>query len=68
MLAYQVVLAEAGIFVPHARVTAGKLRGALDRAIRRRIHTSAAERIQASFQAAGGPAAAADRLEALLPS
>jgi hypothetical protein len=66
MVAAQVVRSGAGVLVPYRRVTAAKLRAALDAVLDEPSYTTAAQRIQASFRTAGGPATAADRLEHLL--
>lgn len=68
VVADQVVRAGAAVRVKFARVRADALRAAVDQALTDPDLLAAAERIQASFAAAEGPAAAADALEALLPA
>jgi MGT family glycosyltransferase len=65
VVADQVVRAGAAIRVKFARVRADALQAAVDQALTDPGLLAAAERIQASFAAAGGPAAAADALVAL---
>ena len=65
VVADQVVRAGAAVRVKFARVNAAALATAIDQALTDPALLAAAERIQASFAAAGGPAAAADALEAL---
>ena len=67
VVADQVVRAGAAVRVKFARVRADALRTAVDQALTDPGLLAAAERIQASFAAAGGPAGAADALEALVP-
>ncbi len=68
IVADQVVRAGAGVRVKFARVRADDLRAAIDAALTDADLRAAAARVQASFAAAGGPAAAATHLEALLPA
>ncbi|RPF29845.1 MGT family glycosyltransferase [Streptomyces sp. Ag109_G2-6] len=65
IVARQVVLAGAGVRLRFARTGAGELRDALTAVLDRPGPRRAARKIQASFSAAGGAAAAADRLEKL---
>jgi len=66
VIANQVTTAGAGIRVHFSRVSAGELRTALTTVLANPSYRSAARRIQTSFTAAGGAAAAADHLEKLL--
>ncbi|MEU8437525.1 nucleotide disphospho-sugar-binding domain-containing protein [Streptomyces sp. NPDC029216] len=66
IVARQVALAGAGVRLRFARTGAGELRDALTAVLDRPGPRRAARRIQASFAAAGGAAAAADRLEKLI--
>jgi MGT family glycosyltransferase len=68
IIADQVVRAGAGVRVKFARAGVPMLRAALDTVLHEPDHRKAAERVQASFATAGGPPAAADRLEQLLAS
>lgn len=68
VVADQVVRAGAAVRVKFARVRADALAEAIERALTDPELRAAARRIQASFAAAGGPAAAADALEALAAS
>ena len=68
VVADQVVRAGAAVRVKFARVRADALRAAVDQALTDPELVAAAVRIQASFAAAGGPVAAADALEALVPA
>jgi UDP:flavonoid glycosyltransferase YjiC (YdhE family) len=61
-----VIQAGAGIRVRFGRVSAGELRNAITAVLDDRAYQAAAQRIQSSFIAAGGAAAAADHLEKLL--
>jgi len=65
MNAEQVVRSGAGLSVRYMRVTADQLRGALVSVLTDKQFRAAAERVQASFAAAGGATLAADRLERL---
>ncbi|MCU1369002.1 MAG: hypothetical protein JWO77_196 [Ilumatobacteraceae bacterium] len=65
VVADQVVRAGAAVRVKFARVRADALRAAVHQALTDPALVAAAERIQASFAAAGGPVAAADALVAL---
>ncbi|MFI1328670.1 glycosyltransferase [Streptomyces sp. NPDC020845] len=65
VVAGQVVAAGAGVRVRFGRVTAAGLGEALDAVLYEPGHRAAAERIGASFRAAGGAAAAAGHLERL---
>jgi MGT family glycosyltransferase len=64
-VARRVEVAEAGVRLHHARLTPRRLRAAVHEAMAKR---AGAERVAAAFAAAGGPAAAADAVEELLPS
>ncbi|MCX5611011.1 MULTISPECIES: glycosyltransferase [unclassified Streptomyces] len=66
IVARQVVDAGAGVRVRFGRTRAEELRDALTAVLDEPGHRRSARRIQASFAAAGGAAAAADRLEKLL--
>jgi MGT family glycosyltransferase len=66
VIADQVVRAGAGVFVKYGRITADQLREAIGAVLTDATYRQGAERIRASFEAAGGPAVAADRLIALL--
>ncbi|WP_426574721.1 glycosyltransferase [Aquihabitans sp. McL0605] len=66
VVADQVVRAGAGVRVKFARVRADALRQAIDQALTEPGLRAAAERIQASFAHAGGPAAAAEALLGLV--
>jgi MGT family glycosyltransferase len=63
VIARQVCAARAGITVRFARIQAGELREALRAVLGDPVYRAAAGRIQSSFNAAGGAAEAADRLE-----
>ncbi|GAA1878938.1 glycosyltransferase [Streptantibioticus ferralitis] len=65
VVAAQVVDARAGIRVRFGRVTASRLGDALDAVLHEPGYRAAAERVGASFHAAGGAAAAATHLERL---
>jgi MGT family glycosyltransferase len=65
IVADQVVAAGAGLRVKFGRVTAPELRAAVDRILVEPAFRAAAERVRASFAAAGGAVAAATHLEAL---
>ncbi|MES4908683.1 MULTISPECIES: glycosyltransferase [unclassified Streptomyces] len=65
VVAGQVVAAGAGVRVRFGRVTAAGLGEAIDAVLYEPGHRAAAERVSASFRAAGGAAAAADHLERL---
>ncbi|MFI1856217.1 glycosyltransferase [Streptomyces sp. NPDC020480] len=65
VVAGQVVAAGAGVRVRFGRVTAAGLGEALDAVLYEPGHRAAAERVKASFRAAGGAASAADHLEQL---
>jgi UDP:flavonoid glycosyltransferase YjiC (YdhE family) len=65
IVAQQVVDAGAGIRVKFGRVRAPELRSAVTALLDDETYRAAAQRIRASFAAAGGAAAAADRLEKL---
>ncbi|WP_432011361.1 glycosyltransferase [Streptomyces cucumeris] len=65
VVAAQVVDAGAGVRVRFGRATAAQLGTALDTVLDHPGHRSAAERVGASFRAAGGAPAAATRLEHL---
>jgi MGT family glycosyltransferase len=66
IIADQVVKAGAGVRVKFGRITVPMLRDALDAVLTTPTYRAAARRVQASFAGAGGPAAAADRLENLM--
>lgn len=66
IVAQQVEAAGAGIRVRFGRPRADDIHAALSGVLDGPDHRRAARRIQASFAAAGGAAAAADRLEKLL--
>ncbi|MBT2447636.1 glycosyltransferase family 1 protein [Streptomyces sp. ISL-43] len=66
IVARQVVDAGAGVRVRFGRTRAEELRDALTAVLDEPVHRRGARRIQASFAAAGGAAAAADRLEKLI--
>ncbi|OMI36018.1 glycosyltransferase [Streptomyces sparsogenes] len=68
VVAGQVVAAGAGVRVRFGRVTAAGLGEALDTVLYEPGCRAAAERVGASFRAAGGAAAAADHLERLAAS
>jgi UDP:flavonoid glycosyltransferase YjiC (YdhE family) len=63
-VARHVEVAGAGTRVPPKKLTPARLRAAVAGARERR---AGAERIAQAFRAAGGPVAAADALESLLP-
>jgi MGT family glycosyltransferase len=65
VIAEQVVRAGAGVRVNFRRVTSDGLRDAITAALGDPALRAGARRVQRSFAAAGGAAAAADRLEAL---
>ena len=65
IVAHQVVTAGAGVRVKFGRINADVLRAAIVRALDDEDLRAGAARIQKSFAEAGGPAEAADRLEAL---
>jgi UDP:flavonoid glycosyltransferase YjiC (YdhE family) len=65
IIAQQVVDAGAGIRLKYGRVTSDEIFEALVAVLETPSYRQAALRIQASFRAAGGPSAAADRLESL---
>jgi UDP:flavonoid glycosyltransferase YjiC (YdhE family) len=66
IIADQVERAGAGVRIKFARATVPMLRAAVETVLHQPDHRKAAERVQASFAHAGGPPAAADRLEHLL--
>jgi MGT family glycosyltransferase len=66
VVAQQVAAAGAGIRLSFGRVRPGELRGAIERVLTEPAFREAAARVGASFRAAGGAPAAAERLEALL--
>jgi MGT family glycosyltransferase len=66
VIAGQVTDAGAGIRVPFGRVGATGLRNAITTVLDDPSYTSAARRVQASFDTAGGAIAAADHLEKLI--
>jgi MGT family glycosyltransferase len=65
IIAQQVVDAGAGIRLKYGRVNSDEIFDALVAVLETASHREAALRIQASFRAAGGPSAAANRLELL---
>jgi UDP:flavonoid glycosyltransferase YjiC (YdhE family) len=65
IIAQQVVDAGAGIRLKYGRANSDEIFDALVSVLETASYREAALRIQASFRAAGGPAAAADRLESL---
>jgi MGT family glycosyltransferase len=65
VVAQQVVDAGAGVRLKYGRVTSDQIAEALLRVLESSSYRKAAQRIQASFGAAGGPSVAADRLESL---
>lgn len=67
VVAAQVVAAGAGIRVKFARVRPDDLRSAVDTVLGEPSFRVSADRIAASFRAAGGESAAASHLEALIP-
>ncbi|MFZ3468173.1 glycosyltransferase [Streptomyces sp. 4.24] len=66
IVARQVVEAGAGVRVRFGRTKAEELRDALTAVLDEPVYRRGARRIQASFAAAGGAGAAADRLEKLI--
>lgn len=66
IIAQQVVDAGAGIRLKYGRATPDEIAGALTTVLETPAYRAAAQRIQASFQAAGGPSAAASALESLV--
>ena len=64
-VARRVELAGAGVRLHHKRLRTDRLRGAVREAMTKR---AGAERVARLFEAAGGPAAAADAIEELLPA
>ena len=65
VVAHQVVQAGAGVRVRYGRMSAKSLRDAVTSVLHEASYRCAAERVRASFRAAGGARAAADALEAL---
>jgi UDP:flavonoid glycosyltransferase YjiC (YdhE family) len=65
IIAQQVVDAGVGVRLKYGRVNSDEIVEALLAVLETPSYRQAALRIQASFQAAGGPSAAADRLESL---
>ncbi|MFG2292790.1 glycosyltransferase [Streptomyces sp. NPDC048603] len=65
IVAQQVVAAGAGLRIRFGRTGAGELRDAVTAVLDDPVHRQGARRVQVSFAAAGGAAAAADRLEKL---
>ncbi|MDQ1451666.1 MAG: hypothetical protein QOK38_1532 [Acidobacteriaceae bacterium] len=65
IVAQQVVDAGAGVRLKYGRATSDEIVAALVTILETASYRQAALRIQASFRAAGGPSAAADRLESL---
>ncbi len=66
IIADQVVRSGAGVRVKFTRVSPPELRAAVGAVLGDPSHRAAAQRLRASLDHAGGPPAAADRLEALL--
>jgi MGT family glycosyltransferase len=66
VIADQVAWAGAGVRVKFGRITAAALQTALESVLTEPGYRAAAERVRASFAAAGGAPMAADRLESLL--
>jgi MGT family glycosyltransferase len=66
IIADQVERAGAGVRIRFARATVPMLHAAVEAVLHQPDHRKAAERVQASFATAGGPPAAANRLEQLL--
>jgi MGT family glycosyltransferase len=66
VIAEQVARSGAGLRIRFGRLRADALGGAVERVLGEPSFRAAAERIQASFRAAGGAERAAERLEALL--
>jgi MGT family glycosyltransferase len=64
--ASQITAAHAGVRVKFGRVSGAELRAAVTAVLDDPSYAAGAARIRASFEAAGGPTAAAERLEALL--
>ena len=62
-VAAQVVEAGAGVRLTYSRARAADIRSALESVLDEPEYAAAAERVRASFSAAGGATAAADRLE-----
>jgi UDP:flavonoid glycosyltransferase YjiC (YdhE family) len=62
----QITAAHAGVRVKFGRVSGAELRAAVTAVLDDPSYAAGAARIRASFEAAGGPTAAAERLEALL--
>jgi UDP:flavonoid glycosyltransferase YjiC (YdhE family) len=65
VVAGQVVAAGAGVRVRFGRTDAARLGAAVDTVLTDPAHRAAAQRVAASFRAAGGAAAAASHLELL---
>lgn len=65
IVAQQVVEAGAGIRLKYGRVHADEIADALVAVLETESYRQSAQRIQASFRVAGGPSAAANRLESL---
>jgi MGT family glycosyltransferase len=65
IVAQQVVDAGAGVRIKYGRAGSDEIAAALASVLSENTYRAAAQRIRASFRAAGGPAAAADRLEIL---
>jgi MGT family glycosyltransferase len=68
IIADQVTAAGAGVRVKFGRVTAPQLAAAIGEAMSDPKYREGANRVQASFNRAGGPAEAAMRVEALVPT
>ncbi|MFI7340476.1 glycosyltransferase [Streptomyces sp. NPDC050085] len=68
VIAAQVTEAGAGVRVRFGRAGRTQLGAALDAVLNQPEHRAAALRVQAAFRAAGGAAAAADRIEAHTPA
>jgi UDP:flavonoid glycosyltransferase YjiC (YdhE family) len=66
IVAQQVVAAKAGVRLKYARVRAPEIRAVLDEVLHNPDYAAGARRVQLSFEAAGGAAAAAEHLEAVV--
>lgn len=67
IVAQQVTDAGAGVRIKFGRAKANDIRAAVSAVLDNPAYRKAAQRLQASFEAAGGAAAAADALEHLVP-
>ena len=68
IVAQQVVDAGAGVRLKYGRVGSAEIAAAITTVLETYAYRSAAMRIASSFKAAGGPQAAADALESLVPN